>query len=212
MAKESKVTTSSVNLPVGMIDTIINVDDRRMEVPIQEIADNMGEKKIEFIRSLNTLVDLPEEFENQSYVEPDYIKIDHSYSYINNVEKRKIGETNQLKFYKLHLEFANGIVKDMILPSYVKFYSSHKGMFIPVEHLKSRDILVDYAFRMVKIEDAEEVPDYQLPEEYWNIKVAYDEDEGMNFYLNGILANVSYNNFNKVAIPPTQTTTEEVTQ
>jgi len=212
MAKESKVITSSVNLPVGMIDIIINVDDRRMEVPIQEIADNMGEKKIEFIRSLNTLVDLPEEFENQSYVESDYIKINHSYSYINNVEKRKIGETNQLKFYKLQLEFANGIVKEMIFPSYVKFYSSHKGMFIPVEHLKSRDILVDYAFRMVKIEDAEEVPDYQLPEEYWNIKVAYDEDEGMNFYLNGILANVSYNNFNKVTIPTTQTTTEEVTQ
>ena len=74
-------------------------------------------------------------------------------------------------------------------------------MFIAVEHLKSRDILVDYSFKMVKVEDAEEIKDYQMPEEYWNIKVAYDEDEGMNFYLDGILANVSYNNFNKVTVP-----------
>lgn len=202
MAKETKMVSSSVNLPIDTIRTIVNVDDRRVEIPIDEAAGVLGEKKAECIRSLNTLVDLPEEFMNQQYVEPEYIKINHTYSYINNIEKKKIGETNELKFYKLHVEFSTGLTKDLIVPSYVKFYSSHKGMFIAVEHLKSRDILVDYSFNSIKIEDSEEVNDYQMPEEYWNIKVAYDEDEGMNFYLDGILANVSYNNFNKVTVPP----------
>lgn len=202
MAKETKMVSSSVNLPIDTIRTIVNVDDRRVEIPIDEAAGVLGEKKAECIRSLNTLVDLPEEFMNQQYVEPEYIKINHTYSYINNIEKKKIGETNELKFYKLHVEFSSGLVKELIVPSYVKFYSSHKGMFIAVEHLKSRDILVDYSFNSIKIEDSEEVKDYQMPEEYWNIKVAYDEDEGMNFYLDGILANVSYNNFNKVTVPP----------
>lgn len=201
MAKETKMVSSSVNLPIDAINSIVNVDDRRVEISIDEAANILGEKKAECIRSLNTLVDLPEEFMNQQFVEPEYIKINHTYSYINNIEKKKIGETNELKFYKLHVEFSTGIVKDLIVPSYVKFYSSHKGMFIAVEHLKSRDILVDYSFKMVKVEDAEEIKDYQMPEEYWNIKVAYDEDEGMNFYLDGILANVSYNNFNKVTVP-----------
>lgn len=198
MAKEMKTITSSVNLPIDTIDTIVNVDDRRVEIPIDEAASELNEKKVECIRSLNTLINLPDEFLNQNYVEPEYININHEYSYINNIEKKKIGETNELKFYKLHVEYSTGIIKDLIVPSYVKFYSSHKGMFIAVEHLKSRDILVDYSFKMVKIEDAEEAVDYKMPEEYWNIKVAYDEDEGMNFYLDGILANVSYNNFNKV--------------
>ena len=202
MAKETKMVSSSVNLPIDAINSIVNVDDRRVEISIDEAAGMLGEKKVECIRSLNTLVDLPEEFMNQQFVEPEYIKINHTYSYINNIEKKKIGETNELKFYRLHVEFSTGIVKDLIVPSYVKFYSSHKGMFIAVEHLKSRDILVDQSFKMVKVEDAEEITDYQMPEEYWNIKVAYDEDEGMNFYLDGILANVSYNNFNKVTVPP----------
>ena len=201
MAKETKMVSSSVNLPIDAINSIVNVDDRRVEISIDEAANILSEKKAECIRSLNTLVDLPEEFMNQQFVEPEYIKINHTYSYINNIEKKKIGETNELKFYKLHVEFSSGLVKDLIVPSYVKFYSSHKGMFIAVEHLKSRDILVDYSFKMVKVEDAEEIADYQMPEEYWNIKVAYDEDEGMNFYLDGILANVSYNNFNKVTTP-----------
>ena len=75
--------------------------------------------------------------------------------------------------------------------------------YIPVEFLKSRDILLDVSGRMVKIEDAEVIEDFEMTN-YYNIKVAYEKDENnetqkiwFNFYLNGILANVSYNNFQK---------------
>ena len=72
-----------------------------------------------------------------------------------------------------------------------------------MEFLKSRDILLDVSGRMVKIEDAEVIEDFEMTN-YYNIKVAYENDENnetqkiwFNFYLNGILANVSYNNFQK---------------
>ena len=57
MAKETKMVSSSVNLPVDTIKTIVNVDDRRVEIPIDEAAAMLAEKKAECIRSLNTLVD-----------------------------------------------------------------------------------------------------------------------------------------------------------
>ena len=77
MAKETKMVSSSVNLPIDAINSIVNVDDRRVEISIDEAAGMLGEKKVECIRSLNTLVDLPEEFMNQQFVEPEYIKINH---------------------------------------------------------------------------------------------------------------------------------------
>ena len=59
------------------------------------------------------------------------------------------------------------------------------------------------SFNLVKIEDAEVIEDFKMTN-YYNIKVAYEKDENnetqkiwFNFYLNKILANVSYNNFQK---------------
>lgn len=202
MAKETKIMTASINLPIECLDTIINVDDRRFEVPIQDAINKLKEEDVNYIKSYNTLVTIPEEMENKKYVENEFISIYNGSYFINKIERKQVEKTNDLKFFKLDVEFATGVKKSYIFPSFVKFYSMHKGTFIPVEFLKSRDLLYDYSGRMVKIEDSEEVLDFKLTE-FYNIKIAYEKDMEyaderkiwFNFYINGILANVSYNNF-----------------
>lgn len=211
MAKEAKLITSSVNLPINVINTVINIDDRHLEVGIDSMIDSFQKNDIEFIRTMNTTVTLDNHLEQTKYVNPEYIHINHGISYINNVEKRIMNEKNMeytknnLKFYKIEVEYCDGRVSEWIVPSYVKFYSMHKGTFVPVEQLKNRDILMEVGDRMVKVSDAELINDYEIPSEYYNIKVTferqYDEEECIkeypNLYVNGILINVAYFNFNK---------------
>lgn len=200
MARETKIMTASINLPVECVETIIDVDDRRFEVPIQDVIKKLQD--VDYIKSYNTLVSIPNDMENKKYIEEQYITITNGSYFINKIDRRPVERTNELKFFKVDMEFSNGLTKSYVLPSFVKFYSSHKGTFIPVEFLKSRDILYDYSGRMVKIEDSEEVKDFTLTD-YYNIKIAYERDVEnfeektiwFNFYLNGVLANVSYNNF-----------------
>lgn len=202
MAKETKIMTASINLPVECLNTIIDVDDRRFEVPIQDAIKKMQNEDVSYIRSYNTLVTIPEEMENKKYVENEYISIFNGCYFVNKIDRKHVEKTNELRFFKLYVEFADGRSNTYVFPSFVKFYSMHKGTFIPVEFLKSRDLLYDYSGRMIKIEDAEEVTDFELTD-FYNIKIAYEKDVEtyddrkiwFNFYINGILANVSYNNF-----------------
>jgi hypothetical protein len=200
MARETKIMTASINLPIECVDTIIDIEDRRFEVPIQDVMDKL--QNVDYIKSYNTLVSIPNEMENRKYIDDEYISITNGSYFINKIDRKPVEKTNELKYFRVELEFANGIKKSYVFPSFVKFYSMHKGTFIPVEFLKSRDLLYDYSGRMVKIEDSEEVKDFKLTD-YYNIKIAYERDiENIeektiwfNFYLNGVLANVSYNNF-----------------
>lgn len=211
MSKESKLITSSVNLPINIVKTLVNVDDKRLEIPINEMIEDFNERKVEFVRTMTSVVNVDENVELTKYVRPEYIHINHGVSYINNVEKRVINDENlkyakeNLKFYRIEVEYADGRINELIVPSYVKFYSSHKGVFVPVEQLKNRDILFEIGDRMIKVSDAELVQDYEIPTEYYNIKVTFErqfeEDECVKeyptLYINGILVNVAYNNFNK---------------
>lgn len=211
MSKEVKTITSSVNLPTTNLFTIVNVEDRRFEIPITEAIQEFNEKKIEFIKTIGTTVKVDEAVELNKYVKPEFINMKHDISYINNIEKRIINEENMkflkenIKFYNISLEYSDGRKSDLTVPSYVKFYSMHKGAFLPVEQLKNRDILMELGEKMIKVNDAELAKDYDLPNEYYNIKVTferqYEESENIkeypSLYLNGILVNVAYMNFNK---------------
>lgn len=211
MSKEAKTITSSVNLPTTNLFTIVNVEDRRFEIPITEAIQEFNEKKIEFIKTIGTTVKVDEAFELNKYVKPEFINMKHDISYINNIEKRIINEENMkflkenIKFYNISLEYSDGRKADLTVPSYVKFYSMHKGAFLPVEQLKNRDILMELGEKMIKVNDAELAKNYDLPNEYYNIKVTferqYEESENIkeypSLYLNGILVNVAYMNFNK---------------
>ena len=212
MSKDTKTITSSVNLPVSNVKTIINVEDRRFEIPIEEAIQSFKEGTVEFIKTLNTTAEnLDHNSDSGKYFNQNHIEIVDDVSYINNIEKREINDENfnflkeNIKFYRIHIEYSDGRKADFDVPSYVKFYSMHKGQFVPVEQLKSRDILMDYAKRMVKVEDAVVVNSVDLDKEYYNIKVTFerqfDEEENVkeypNLYINGVLVNIAYMNFNK---------------
>ena len=93
MTEKAKTITSSVNLPTSDLFTIVNVDDRRFEVPINEVIEDFNEKKVEFIKTMNTTVIVDEVTPEMSkYVKPEYIHMNHDISYINNIEKRIINE------------------------------------------------------------------------------------------------------------------------
>lgn len=157
------------------------------------------------IRSMNTMSILPDGFESLRTLPKDLIKITHDDCSIISIKKNPIEKTNDIKFYKIKIEFYNGIKKELIVPSYVKFYSMLLGTFVTAEKVRARHILMDYGGAPIKAEDAELIENFKMTN-YYGIKVSYeipidfmDGDKPKpgicNFYLDGVLANVSYNNF-----------------
>lgn len=159
------------------------------------------------IRTMNLISYAPESNDISKYIPEELIERKIDLLNITNIRKRPIEKTNDgIKFFKVSFEFRNTKIKTFIVPSFVKFYSSKTASFVPVEYLKSRHILLDYEGNMVKAADAQLVDDFKMTD-YYNIKVVYELDEAdfdkdnkpkkctCNFYLNGVLANVSYNNF-----------------
>ena len=136
MAKDTKIMTASINLPVETLETIVDAENRMFEVNVKDAIEKLNTEGVDYIKTINTLVSIPEEMENRKYVEPEYITITNGTYFINKIEEKQIEKTNELKFFKIDFEFYNGIKKSYIIPSFVKFYSSHKGQFIPVEFLK----------------------------------------------------------------------------
>ena len=63
MSKESKLITSSVNLPINIVKTLVNVDDKRLEIPINEMIEDFNERKVEFVRTMTSVVNVDENVE-----------------------------------------------------------------------------------------------------------------------------------------------------
>lgn len=210
MTKKSIAT--SINLPVESVKTIIDVDDRGVEIPISDalnifVSQNDKDGDDVKIRTMNSIAYVPSEYVDQRSIPLDVIEVEHDDVNIVNIKKRQIEKTNDLKFFKVKLTFINDLTREFIVPSFVKFYSSRTGSFVPVEFLRSRHILTDYTGNIVKADDSELVEDFKMTD-YYTIKVVYDLEEKnldeakekalpctCNFYLNGVLANVAYNNF-----------------
>lgn len=210
MSNEKKTIATSVNLPVENISTIIDVDSPSVEINIEDAIKKL---KGGALRSMNAVITVNNfsEMQNPRNLNLKNIDIDYDLFQITKIERKKIEKTNDIKFFKSTVEFANGLTKTIIAPSYIKLYSSRRGCFIPIEFVRNRDILLDYTGNMVKISDAELV-DFKMTD-FYNINVVYEIEEvdvdadinnnrkhlneNCNFYFNGILANVSYNNFQK---------------
>ena len=201
-----KTINASVNLPVESIQTIIDVNDKRVEVNIDEVMKKMKGKSDESIQSMNTTIVV--EYDDLEKKKIGRIIYEHDTFNIESIERKKIEKTNDIKFYNVRIELNTGIVKKFIVPSYVKFYSSQRGIFIPVEYVRNRDILLDYTGNIVKIDDTELNESFKMTD-FYSINTKYEIDESpdlnesmkllneCNFYLNGILTNISYNNFQK---------------
>ncbi len=197
----------SVNLPVETILTLIDIDDKEVEVDINDIVKKFKNNKQndQKIRTLNTYITANYKETDKRTFEDAILEYD-TFT-ITNIDRKKIENTNEIKFYDIKLEFSTGIIKKFVVPSYVKFYSSHRGLFIPAEYVRNRDILIDYTGNMVKIDDAKLNESFTMTD-FYSITVNYDIADfdlndyqkrlsDSNFYLNGVLTNISYNNFQK---------------
>lgn len=199
--------TSTINLPVESVQTIIDIDDPRVNIPAKESMSIFAKKQDDErkFRSMNSIMIVNPDFVGSRDIPDDQIARQHDIVIINELRRRKIEKTNEMKFYKINLVFRNGNTSSMIVPSYVKIYSAHTGTFIPVEFIRSRNLLIDAAGNYVKTSDAEQVEDFKLTD-YYSYKVIYEVDEKFvenghaypgicNFYLNNLLCNIPYNNF-----------------
>ena len=67
--------------------------------------------------------------ENKKYVENEYISISNGCYFVNKIERKHVEKTNELRFFKLYVEFADGRTNTYVFPSFVKFYSNQQ--FLP---------------------------------------------------------------------------------
>ena len=109
MAKDTKIMTASINLPVETLETIVDAENRMFEVNVKDAIEKLNTEGVDYIKTINTLVSIPEEMENRKYVEPEYITITNGTYFINKIEEKQIEKTNELKFFKIDFEFYNQI-------------------------------------------------------------------------------------------------------
>ena len=204
MGTRTSISTS-INLPVESLQTIVDVNDSRVEIDINEAMKRSKGKSDESIQSMNAIAfSTYKDIEKKKF---DHAVIEYSTFNINEINRRKIERTNEIKFYDVKIEFCTGIVKEFTVPSYVKFYSSQRGIFVPVEYVRNRDILLDYTGNIAKINDTVLNESFKMTD-FYNMNVVYDIEEydlneymkvpsECNFYLNGVLTNTPYNNFQK---------------
>lgn len=196
---------TTVNLPVQSVQTIIDIDDPRLEIPIDEAIARFAESKgSTVIRSLfaePTLV-------ASTFRKDQNIEYNYGVSYINKITKKTVENVNSdIKYFDVKVKYFNDRIFNFLVPGYVKFFSRTLNAFVPVENMKKSDVLIDYAHNIVqmlkKTECREEIP---MPEisEFYSIRLSNEKAEIIvPFYFNGILSHVYYNDFQK-NIPQTQ--------
>lgn len=127
---EKKTVVTSVNLPIESVSTILDVDNPAVDVNIEEA---MKKLKSGSLRSMNTTICVNNysEMQNPRTMDLNNIDIDHDIFQIVKIERKKIEKTNALKFFKASVEFANGVRREFVVPSFVKFYSSKRRFIHP---------------------------------------------------------------------------------
>lgn len=180
----------TLNIPVQGIHTMVDVDNVNVEVPITTTRNKQE------INTLCTIAKIPEDYQDSEIdkeFSPEAVEITHLVNrivYIGRVKTNSDVADSDTKYYDLTVRFANEKEKTLVVPDYIKFYSWNSGFFIPVNLLRSRHLLKDYAWQNVRVVSVEEHPDYAV-KEYYCIRI-----NGVpNFYIDGILANVSEHEF-----------------
>ena len=182
---------TTVNLPVQSVHTIIDIDDPRLEIPIEEAMNRFSEGKgSTTIRSL---------FSEPAIVASSFRKdknVDYNYgiSYINKITKKHTDVTNpDIKYFDVKVKYFNDRVFNFLVPGYVKFFSRTLNIFVPVENMKKSDVLVDYAHNIVQMLKKTELgvegnPSVPEISDYYSIRLSNEKAEILvPFYFNGIL-------------------------
>lgn len=192
---------TTVNLPVQSVHTIIDIDDPRLEIPIEEAMNRFSEGKgSTTIRSLfSEPVIVASSFRKDKNVDYNY-----GISYINKITKKHTDVTNpDIKYFDVKVKYFNDRVFNFLVPGYVKFFSRTLNIFVPVENMKKSDVLVDYAHNIVQMLKKTELgvegnPPVPEISDYYSIRLSNEKAEILvPFYFNGILSHVYYNDFQK---------------
>jgi hypothetical protein len=183
----------TVNLPVGTITDIINIDDPNVLVPIESVVESFNEDAEKTVRSMYSMPDINEKI----------VKYESDISYITSCKKEPIVNTHKVRYFKVHVKyFPSEKEVDLIIPSYVKLFSRTAKSYVPVEFIRKSDILTDYTGNIVQVFTNEQVTDFE-PTEYYSINLNTNNNKYLiTFYCNGIFANVCYNNFNIKPVDP----------
>ena len=187
----------TVNLPVGTIHTIVNIDDPRVNIPIEDAYEqfNKLDEKTKF-RGMETTVEIKDKKRNDQ--EFKVLDFKHDINYIEKFKRLPILNPINVTYYNTKIRYCNDVEYDVIIPSYVKFYSATTKQLVPIEYINKSDILYDYRGYNAQVREIAEV-DFK-PTEFWNMIIKTPNDISMNFYFDGILAYVSYINFTKESI------------
>lgn len=187
----------TVNLPVGTIHTIVNIDDPRVNIPIEDAYEqfNKLDEKTKF-RGMETTVEIKDKKRNDQ--EFKVLDFKHDINYIEKFKRLPILNPINVTYYNTKIRYCNDAEYDVIIPSYVKFYSATTKQLVPIEYINKSDILYDYRGYNAQVREIAEV-DFK-PTEFWNMIIKTPNDISMNFYFDGILAYVSYINFTKESV------------
>lgn len=183
----------TINLPVGTIHTIVNLDDKRVEIPIEQAYEIMKKDPDKYIRSMDTSFDIVNKEINGKDLK--MVEFQHEISFINKMRVLPI-INNKVIYFNVTIRYDNGEEKDVIVPSYVKFFSKTLKQFIPIEFISKSDMLVDYRGYFAQVRNCKEATDF-TPTEFYNMYMNSPNDIQMTFYYDGILSYVCYNNFQK---------------
>lgn len=185
---------TTINLPVGTIHTIVNIDDPRVNIPIEDAFEqfNKLDDKTKF-RSMETTVEVKDKQKGDQ--EFKVLDFKHDINYIERFKRLPILNPINVTYYKTLIRYCNEQEYEIIIPSYVKLYSATTRQLVPIEYINKSDILYDYRGYNAQLREIEET-DFK-PTEFWNMVIRTPNDLSMNFYFDGLLGYVSYINFTK---------------
>ena len=188
---------STINLPTKSIENIVDVDNRMLIVSMDDAIKNLEElakAKDDRPTGIRTLAATPTcHGSTTSYK--------YEYCFINKITKKPIQFVkSEVKYLWVTFKFYTERTIRVLVPGFVKFYSTNSMSFVPVEFMKKSDLLVDTHERMVQVINKEEVEGSEALEigkdEYYNIIVNSNNDNYMmQFYFNDILSCITYNNY-----------------
>jgi hypothetical protein len=178
----------TVNLPVGSIKSIINIDDPNVNVSIEDAIEllNSSDKAIRSMYSMPETCDNPRGFGK-------IINYTHDINYITKISKKPITSSNVINYHELVVRFNDNKEYTFIFPSFVKLFSRTTKTFVPVEYVKKSDMLIDWQNLTAQV--LSNNPVNFNPEEYYNIIINANDNSSSTFYINGLLSYVYYNNF-----------------
>ena len=53
MAKDTKIMTASINLPVETLETIVDVENRMFEVNVKDAIEKLNTEGVDYIKTIN---------------------------------------------------------------------------------------------------------------------------------------------------------------